>query len=112
MKFVCRMTQLPVNLNDATTGHKLQGMTKDVVIITSWPKGGLFKNWEYVVLSRVRTLKGLYLFQPIDMQKSFKPSEELKRFFKRARIKEQRFLQARQNRLAELKKERRERKYG
>ncbi len=104
MKFACRMTQLPVNLNDATTGHKLQGMTKDVVIITSWPKGGLFKNWEYVVLSRVRTLKGLYLFQPIDMQKSFKPSEELKRFFKRARIKEQRFLQARQNRLAELKK--------
>ena len=41
----CTMIQLPINLNDATTGHKLQGMSKDVVIITSWPKGGLFKNW-------------------------------------------------------------------
>ena len=45
----CKMTQLPVNLNDATTGHKLQGSSKDVLIITSWPKGGLFKNWEYTV---------------------------------------------------------------
>ena len=61
----CNMYQLRINLNDATTGHKLQGMSKDVVIISSWPKGGLFKNWEYVVLSRVRTVTGLYLFEPI-----------------------------------------------
>ena len=32
--FTCRMTQLPVNLNDATTGHKLQGTTKYVIIMT------------------------------------------------------------------------------
>ena len=51
------------------------------MIVTSWPKGclsALFKNWEYVVLSRVRTLEGLYLFEPIDLEKSFKPSPELK----------------------------------
>ena len=84
----CNMIQLPINLNDATTGHKLQGMSKDVVIITSWPKGGLFKNWEYVVLSRVRTRKGLYLFEPIDMNKCFKPSPELALFFRFARNKE------------------------
>ena len=46
-EFRCKMTQLPINVNDATTGHKLQGMSKDIVIITSWPTGGLFKNWEY-----------------------------------------------------------------
>ena len=74
-EFRCKMNQFPVNCNDATTGHKLQGMSKDVMIITSWPSGGLFKNWEYVVLSRVRTRDGLYLFEPIDMTKSFKPSE-------------------------------------
>ena len=59
------MLQIPINMNDATIGHKLQGMSKDAVIITSWPSGGLFKNWEYVVLSRVRTHDGLYLFRPI-----------------------------------------------
>jgi hypothetical protein len=55
----CKMTQIPANSNDGTTGHKLQGMSKDVIIVTSWPTGGLskiFKNWEYVVLLRVRTL--------------------------------------------------------
>ena len=92
----CNMIQLPINLNDATTGHKLQGMSKDVVIITSWPKGGLFKNWEYVVLSRVRTRKGLYLFEPIDMNKCFKPSPELALFFRLARRKEKMFLKERQ----------------
>ena len=32
-----RMLQIPINLNDATTGHKLQGLSKDIVIITFWP---------------------------------------------------------------------------
>ena len=94
------MTQFPINLNDATTGHKLQGMSKDVLIITSWPKGGLyalFKNWEYVVLSRVRTIDGLYLFEPIDLEKSFKPSKEYQRFLALAKRREV-------NLLAEIKK--------
>jgi hypothetical protein len=65
------MKQIPAISNDATAGHKLQGMSKDVIVVTSWPIGGLaamFKNWEYVVLSRVRTLSGLYLVEPIDMK--------------------------------------------
>jgi hypothetical protein len=68
------MKQIPANSNDAATGHKLQGMSKDLLIVSSWPTGGLaamFKNREYVVLSRVRTLSGLYLVKPIDMGKSF-----------------------------------------
>jgi hypothetical protein len=92
VSFSCKMIQFPVNCNDATTGHKLQGMSKDVVIITSWPSGGLFKNWEYVVLSRVRTRDGLYLFQKISMDKDFSPSEELKLFFQRARSKEKAYI--------------------
>ncbi len=50
------MIQIPANINDAITGHKLQGMSKDVIVASSWPTGGLatmFKNWEYIVLSRV-----------------------------------------------------------
>ncbi len=68
------MIHIPANINDATTGHKLQGMSKDVIVVSSWPTGGLatmFKNWEYVVLSRVRTLSGLYLVEPINMDKLF-----------------------------------------
>jgi hypothetical protein len=54
------ITQFGVNSNIATTGHKLQGMSKDKIIVTSWSYQ--FKNWIYVILSRVRTLEGLYLF--------------------------------------------------
>jgi hypothetical protein len=48
----------------------------------------MFKNWEYVVLSQVRTLSGLYLVEPIDMKKLFKPSSELKKYIENARQKE------------------------
>jgi hypothetical protein len=48
----------------------------------------MFKNWEYIVLSRVCTLSGLYLVEPIDMEKLFKPSSELKKYMETARQKE------------------------
>ncbi len=85
MEFKCQMKQLPVNLNNATTGNKLQGMSKDIIIISLWPTGGRFQNWEYTVLSRVRTLEGLYLFQEVSLDKSFAPSTELSAYFKRAK---------------------------
>ena len=82
------MKQIPASSNDATTGHKLQGMLKDVLIVSSWPTGGLaamFKNWEYVVLSWVWTLSGLFLVKPIDMEKSCKQSEELRSYIDSAK---------------------------
>ena len=89
------MHQIPANSNDATTGHKLQGMSKDIIIVSSWPTGGLslmFKNWEYVVLSRVRTLSGLYLVEPIDMDKSFNPSLQLRSYMEIAMQKKRKYL--------------------
>ena len=71
-------------------------MTKDIIIVTSWPKGENFCNWEYTVLSRVRSLQRLYLFDPIDMNKSFEPSDELKSYFKRVQTAETKFLNQRQ----------------
>jgi hypothetical protein len=82
------MKQIPANSNDATTGHKLQGMSKDAINVSSWPTGNLaamFKNWENVVLSRVRTLSGLYLVTPIDMNKSFQPSPQLTSYMDKIR---------------------------
>ena len=55
--FRCKMMQIPANSNDATTGHKLQGMSKDAMIVSSWPTGSLaamFKKWEDVVITELR----------------------------------------------------------
>jgi hypothetical protein len=105
IEFCCKMKQIQINSNDATTGHKLQGISKDLIIVSSWPNGRLaamFKNWEYVVLSRVRTLSGLFLIDPIDMNKSFKPSEELKKYMENAKRKEATMLEKRKKAIAQL----------
>jgi hypothetical protein len=47
----------------ATTAHKLQGQqTKESLFISNWHYGS---NWTYVVLSRVTTLKRLFLLKPL-----------------------------------------------
>ena len=58
-----------VNSNIATTGHKLQGQTKKVLVVGSWYYS--CPNWVYVVLSRVTTLSGLYIKEKLieDMEK-------------------------------------------
>ena len=76
-----KIKQVPVNSNVATTGHKLQGMSKDIIIVNSW--NYRCANWFYVVLSRVRTLAGLYLMQPLDLERSFNVPENLIRFERR-----------------------------
>eukprot|EP00956_Cyclotella_meneghiniana_P028330 scaffold65354_cov91-Cyclotella_meneghiniana.AAC.1 len=102
-----QMTMLPVNISTASTGHKLQGRSKDSIIITSWPNftnNVVFANWEYVVLSRVRTLSGLYLLKPIDKQKSFAPSHELRKFISRAKIYERRLVKNRKTMMKQFRK--------
>jgi hypothetical protein len=97
--FQCEMMQIPANSNDATTGHKLQGMSKDAIIVSSWPTRSLaemLKKWEYVVLSRVRTLSELYLVKPIDMDKSFQPSPQLASYMDKLRKFEKDMLEKRQ----------------
>ena len=85
-----KVTQLPVNCNIATTGHKLQGMSKDTLIINSWGYG--FENWVYVVLSRVRTRAGLILNAKLDLHKKFKVPEKLLKFEERMKEKENKYL--------------------
>ena len=41
------ITQLPMNLDEATTGHKLQGTTKSLLAIADYNYG---ENWIYVAL--------------------------------------------------------------
>ena len=77
-----KITQLPVNLNDATTGHKLQGMTKQNLIVRAWT---YTSGWIYTVLSRVRTLMGISLCEQLKPSKkksesAFQLSNALKSF--------------------------------
>ena len=59
-----QIKQLGVNINIATTGHKLQGMSKEGIIVVRNEK---WKNWLYVVLSRVKTRNGLFLYRKLNI---------------------------------------------
>lgn len=52
-----RGVQVPVLVNNATTGHKLQGSGVDNLFVHNWSD---VTNWSYVMLSRVRTHTGLF----------------------------------------------------
>jgi len=75
---------LPVNLNHATTGHKLQGKSLDEIVIVEWSKHDA-KKWAYVAISRVRTLEGLFLLEPIPENIDFQPDEEYTAMMERLR---------------------------
>ena len=72
------MTQFGVIDNIATTGHKLQGVSLDNLVINSWNYS--CPNWVYVVLSRVRKLTGLVLNIPLDEKNDYRPKPELTRW--------------------------------
>ena len=79
------LLQLPINLNDATTAHKLQGVTKKKLIVNNWTYS---HGWVYTVLSRVRTREGLFLNKPLQFKSdSFKLPSALHAFDHRIRQK-------------------------
>ena len=69
----CMMTQIPIKSSDAITGHKLQGLTKDHIIVYSWNKS---TSWIYIVLSRVRKLSGLNLVRGLKLSDIKPPSQD------------------------------------
>ena len=73
-----KIMQFPINNDLATTGHKLQGMTKQYVIVSQLNYST--PNWIYVVLSRVTSLDSLFLLQPIKENYNPQPSK-LSRYF-------------------------------
>lgn len=75
-----KATQLPVIVNNATTGHKLQGSSVDMLFIHNW---SYVMNWVYVMLSRVRTLDGLYARKQLSNNlKNYDVPDKLKRMIK------------------------------
>jgi hypothetical protein len=78
-----QLTQFPAVVNFATTGHKLQGKSLDELLIAEWSN---VKNWAYVVLSRVRTLAGLFLEKPIPADLDFTPNADYLEMMERLRL--------------------------
>ena len=67
------ITQFMINLNHATTAHKLQGKSVNKLVIAEWHGT---QNFAYVLLSRVKTLSGLKLLKKIPDNYDCKPSCE------------------------------------
>ena len=74
-----KATQIPLISNDATTGHKLQGSSVDNMYLPSW---SYQLNWPYVMLSRVRTLNGLFLGKPLDPKADYSIPQNLTRMIR------------------------------
>ena len=57
--FIAEMkaNQIPLLQNSATTGHKLQGSGVEMLFVHKLSK---VTNWNYVMLSRVKNMTGLY----------------------------------------------------
>ncbi len=105
-KIQVKFLQFALNTNDATTGHKLQGMSKDYIIVTSWDGISRWSNWAYTVLSRAWQLEGLFLCKPLDSSVSFDVPEELKAYEQFMFEKERAMLEERERRLKELEDKR------
>ena len=75
--------QFPIISNSCTTGHKLQGCTVESVLINDF---NCTKNWPCVVLSRVKTMDGLYLREKLSTDlKKYKMSNAMKAMLQRFR---------------------------
>jgi len=76
------MTAFPIVVNHATTGHKLQGKSMDQLVVAEW---SAVQNWAYVVLSRVRTMEGLFLLSEIPLEIDVSPPREYTEMMTRLR---------------------------
>jgi hypothetical protein len=74
----------PLLVNHATTGHKLQGKTKQSLFVSSWSYA---RNWPYVAISRVRTHLGLFLREPLNPSKDYAYDSRLKRMMDKMKKK-------------------------
>ena len=85
-----KMVQFAVNSNKATTGHKLQGVTLKKMVVRSW--NYRTPNWVYVVLSRVRSFKGLFICEKLNEEKTFVVDPRLLQEEERLKLKEKELL--------------------
>ena len=89
-----KIMQFGINNNTATTGHKLQGMSKDSLFTVDYDYGT--ENWIYVLLSRVNEMKGYFSYKQLDINKLRKPDKDLLKDQKRLQQIEKKTLEFRE----------------
>ena len=69
-------------------------------------------NWDYVELSRVRLLNGLYLFKKLQYNTSYAPTEEFTQFIiiKRAKQMERNLISSRKQNIEDYNRKHRKKK--
>ena len=75
-----KITQFPCVLSSVLTGHKVQGISVDSIILGSMSSHHRYgaTGWLYVVLSRVRHLQGLFLLEPVESDpRKYKPRRDV-----------------------------------
>ena len=73
-----KLVQFPINIANAITVHKLQGQSINNLVTFTWNYTG---NWIYVLLLRVKTMKGLFLQNKLLHSKTRGMSKECKKFY-------------------------------
>ena len=73
-----KLVQFPINIANAITVHKLQGQSINNLVTFTWDYTG---NWIYVLLLRVKTMKGLFLRNKLLHSKTRGMSKECKEFY-------------------------------
>ena len=69
--------------NSCRTGHKLQGCTCIEMLVNEWFYSS---NWPYVVLSRVRSMAGLYIREKLEYDLTkYEMPDNMKRMIQRFR---------------------------
>ena len=75
-----KITQFPCVLSSVLTGHKVQGNSVDSIILGSMSSHHRYgaNGWLYVVLSRARQLRGLFLLEPVESDsRKYKPRHDV-----------------------------------
>ena len=57
--------QFKVRPSHSITGHKMQGLQADAIVIGKFPGRRDWNNWAYTMLSRAKTWSGLFLLRPV-----------------------------------------------
>ena len=82
LTFNLKLEQFPLNIANARTVHKLQGRTLENLVISNW---SMQQGWACVALSRVRTLKGVFLRKPLDRVRDAGMNGDLRKMLRKFR---------------------------
>lgn len=84
IEYPVSVSQFPLNQCFAVTCHKVQGRTLSKIIIGRFMRHKkMASSWIYVALSRVKTLNGLILMEPLPVDVDLKLSKNYVNFMKK-----------------------------